>query len=111
MAEFTAKTKLQFKNLETYKRKTLRKSYNESYFSENKSNDKIVDKALNEKSFSDLITENILRNFDISFKLLLKYQYLSGVSLIECVKIPIKQNFDYECEITIQMNDKHEKEM
>jgi hypothetical protein len=47
MAQFTTKTKLQFKNLETNERKTLKKSY----FSENKSNDKIVDKDLNQKKF------------------------------------------------------------
>jgi hypothetical protein len=47
MAQFTTKTKLQFKNLETNERKTLKKSY----FSENKSNDKIVDKNLNQKKF------------------------------------------------------------
>jgi hypothetical protein len=58
----------------------------ESYFSENKTNDKIVDKALNQKSSLDLITENILMNFDNSLKQLLEDQYLSGVSLIECVK-------------------------
>jgi hypothetical protein len=96
MTKFTTKTKLQFKNLETNKRKTLKNSYYESYFSENKSNDEVVDKAFNEKSSLDLMTGNILRNFDISLKLLLKDQYLSAVSLIECVKIPIKQNFDYE---------------
>ncbi len=39
-------------------------------------------KALNEKSSLGFITGNILRNFDISFKLSLKHQYLSGVSLI-----------------------------
>ncbi len=42
-------------------------------------------------------------------KLLLKDQYISGVSLVKCDKISIKQNFDYECDITIQMNDKYEK--
>jgi hypothetical protein len=42
-------------------------------------------------------------------KLLLKDKYLSGVSLIECNEIQIKHDIDYGCEITIQMNDKHEE--
>jgi hypothetical protein len=42
-------------------------------------------------------------------KLLLKDKYLSGVSLIECNEIPIKHDIDYGCEITIQMNDKHDE--
>jgi hypothetical protein len=44
-------------------------------------------------------------------KLLLKDKYLNGVSLIECNEIPIKHDIDYRCEITIQINDKHEEGM
>ncbi len=44
-------------------------------------------------------------------KLLLKDKYLSCVSLIECKEIPIKHDIDYGCDITIQMNDKHEEGM
>ncbi len=52
-----------------------------------------------------------MKNFSTSLKLLLKDKYLSGVSLIECNEIPIKHDIDYGCEITIQMNDKHEEGM
>ncbi len=52
---------------------------------------------------------DILKNFSTSLKLLLKDKYLSGVSLIECNEIPIQHDINYGCEITIQMNDKHEE--
>jgi hypothetical protein len=59
----------------------------------NRSLEKLLDNEINWKNSLDMITGDILKSFKTALKLLIKNQYLNGVSLIKCNNIPIEAKF------------------
>jgi hypothetical protein len=111
MARFTTKTKIQFKNFNQNRPIFPKNLYYELTVHENRSDRNSLNN-FNERSF---VTGDILRNFTLSLKNFLKVKSLISVSLIYCNKndndIATKEDFDYECQITIQMNDEYNQMM